>query len=135
MAQALTERFIAVKIYLGQDREASRRYRPFWTPTLFFLDPEGHALLDWPGFIPEGAFLHLLDLGQALVGLRRGRFGETLALLEGIVRDHPDSVFAPEALWWLGAVRQVVEGDAEALSRTREQIAAAYPGSAAALRV
>ena len=124
-----------MKLYLGQDREATRRYRPFWTPTLLFLDPHGHALLDWPGMIPPHAFLPLLDLGEALVGLRRGRFSESLSLLEGVVSHHPDSVFAPEALWWLGAVRQVAKGDGEALARTRQRILEEYPGSAAALRV
>ena len=85
--------------------------------------------------IPAGALLPFLDLGEALVGLRRGRFKEALTLLEGVVDRHPDSVFAPEALWWLGAVQQVAKGDAEALARTRRMILEKYPGSAAALRV
>ena len=135
MARALAERFVPLKLYLGQDREATRRYRPFWTPTLFFLDPNGHALQDWAGTIPAEAFLPLLDLGEALVGLRRGRFQEALDLLEGVVNRHPESVFAPEALWWLGAVQQVAKGDGEALTRTRQLILEKYPGSAAALRV
>jgi len=85
--------------------------------------------------IPAPAFLPLLDLGQALVGLRRGRFDEALALLEGVVARHPESVFAPEALWWLGAVQQVAKRDREALARTRRMILESYPNSAAALRV
>ena len=67
-------------------------------------------------------FCPFLDLGEALVGLRRGRFDEALTLLEGVVDQHPDSVFAPEALWWLGAVQQVAKGDGEALARTRQMI-------------
>jgi TolA-binding protein len=52
-----------------------------------------------------------------------------------VVTRHPESVFAPEALWWLGAVKQVAKGDGEALARTRQTILEKYPGSAAALRV
>ncbi|NIP80403.1 MAG: thioredoxin family protein, partial [Gemmatimonadetes bacterium] len=63
-----------LKQLLGVDREASRRYRPFWTPTLFFLDPDGRVLSRWPGLIPPAELLPQLDLGEALVGLRRGRF-------------------------------------------------------------
>jgi TolA-binding protein len=91
--------------------------------------------MDWPGVIPAFALMPLLDLGEALVGLRRGRFKEALELLEGLVNQHPDSVFAPEALWWLGAVQQVAKGDEKALGRTRQLILERYPGSAAALRV
>ena len=120
---------------LGHDREPTRRYRPFWTPTFYFLDPEGHSHLDWPGMIPTEALLPFLDLGEALVGLRRGRFKEAVALLEGVVENHPDSVFAPEALWWLGVVLHVTAGDGSALARTREMIRERYPDSAAALRV
>ena len=69
------------------------------------------------------------------MGLRRGRFTEALTLLEGVVERHPESVFAPEALWWLGAVQQVAKGDGEALARTRRMILERYPESAAALRV
>ena len=124
-----------MKLLLGEDREASRRYRPFWTPTLYFLDPAGHALLDWPGFIPPQATHPLLNLGEALVGLRRGRFKEAMGLLVAVEEETPDSVFAPEALWWLGVVRQVVEGNAEALTGIHQKILARYPASAAALRV
>jgi TolA-binding protein len=91
--------------------------------------------MDWPGIIPAHALHPLLDLGEALVGLRRGRFKEALTLLEGVVDQHSDSVFAPEALWWLGAVQQVAKGDGEALALTRQLILERYPGSAAALRV
>jgi hypothetical protein len=123
-----------LKLFLGGDREASRRYRPFWTPTLYFLDPEGLALLDWPGFLPPHAAHPLLNLGEALVGLRRGRFNEVTRLLETLVEDYPDSVFAPDARWWLGVVRHVVEGDAEALTKARKEILDRYPASPAALR-
>lgn len=135
MEDTLREEFVPLKLLLGRDRDATRRYRPFWTPTLYFLDPDGHALLDWPGVIPAGDLRVLLDLGRALVGLRRGRFEEALGLLEGITGDHPESPFAPEALWWLGAVRHVTMGDEEGLEETRRRLEERYPDSAAALRV
>ncbi len=131
----VSDRFVPLKLYLGRDREATRRYRPFWTPTLYFLDPDGTSLLDWPGVIPEDSFQVLLDLGDALVGLRRGRFQEAVELLDGIQRDHPESVFAPEALWWSGVVRHVVQGDAGALEGSRRKLKEHYPDSAPALRV
>ncbi len=124
-----------LKQLLGVDREASRRYRPFWTPTLFFLDPDGRVLSRWPGLIPPAELLPQLDLGEALVGLRRGRFEAALALLERAVEDWPESVAAPEALYWSGNVRYVMDGDRAALDRSREALAERYPGSPAALRV
>ena len=85
--------------------------------------------------IPTEALLPFLDLGEALVGLRRGRFKEAVTLLEGVVDRHPDSVFAPEALWWLGVVLHVTAGDGTALARTRKTLQERYPDSPAALRV
>jgi len=133
--EAIQKRFVPVKLYLGRDRDATRRYRPFWTPTLYFLGPDGHALVDWPGFIPPESLLVLLDLGEALVGLRRGRFQEALDLLEGIPQNHPRSAFAPEALWWAGVVHHVAKGDSAAMARAHRQLLERYPESPAALRL
>jgi hypothetical protein len=131
----VSDRLVPLKLFLGRDREATRRYRPFWTPTLYFLDPDGTSLLDWPGVIPKGPLQVLLDLGEAMVGLRRGRFQEAVGLLDGILEDYPDSVFAPEALWWSGVVRHVVQGDDAALERSRRKLKERYPDSPPALRV
>ena len=125
---------MAVKQLLGEDRVASRRYRPFWTPTLFFLDPDGRVLWRWPGLIPADELLPQMDLGEALVGLRRGRFRESLSLLERAVEEWPRSVAAPEALYWAGNVRYVMDGDRAALDRSRAALAERYPGTPAALR-
>lgn len=124
-----------LKQLLGIDSATSRRYRPFWTPTLFFLDPDGRVLSRWPGLIPADELLAQLDLGEALVGLRRGRFREALTLLERATKDWPDSAAAPEALYWAGNVRYVMDGDRAALDRGRAELTERYPGSPAALRV
>ena len=135
MADAIAERFVALKQLLGEDREASRRYRPFWTPTLYFLDPDGHALVTWPGLINADDMLALLDYGEAQVGIRRGRFRPSLERLERIPEAWPDSPIAPEALWWAGSLRYVMDGDREALEDRRAELVERYPESAAARRV
>ena len=135
VAAAIADRFVALKQLLGPDREASRRYRPFWTPTLYFLDPDGHALVTWPGLIGAENMLALLDYGQAQVGIRRGRFKPSLEALEGIPEAWPDSPIAPEALWWAGNLRYVMDNDRDALDARRAELVERYPESAAALRV
>lgn len=126
---------VPLKQLLGVDREASRRYRPFWTPTLYFLDPDGHALVTWPGLIGVEDMLALLDYGRAQVGIRRGRFKPSLELLDGVCDDWPGSVVAPEALYWSGNVRYVMDGDQAALDARRRELVERYPESAAARRV
>lgn len=135
VAAAVADRFVALKQLLGENREASRRYRPFWTPTLYFLDPDGHALVTWPGPIGADDVLPLLDFGEAQVGIRRGRFKPSLALLEGIGDAWPDSPLAPEALWWAASLQYVMEGDRDALESRRGALVERYPDSAAARRV
>lgn len=135
MASAIAERFVPLKQLLGVDREASRRYRPFWTPTLLFLDPDGRVLLRWPGLIPADDLLAQLDLGEGLVAIRRGRFSQAVTAFDRAVEDHPDSVAAPEALYWAGNVRYVKSGDRSALDAVRARLVERYPESAAARRV
>ena len=135
VAAAVRARFIPLKQLLGVHREASRRYRPFWTPTLLWLDPDGRVLLRWPGLLPADELLAHMDLGEALVGLRRGRFPESLDRLERCVADWPETAAAPEALYWAGNVRYVMEGDREALDEARERLLERYPESPAARRV
>jgi hypothetical protein len=132
---AVRERFVPLKQRLGVHREASRRYRPFWTPTLLWLDPDGRVLLRWPGLIPADELLAQLDLGEALVGLRRGRFAEALDRLEACVDAWPESAAAPEALYWAGNVRYVMDGDRQSLDTARKTLTERYPESPAALRV
>ena len=135
VADAVDERFVALKQLLGVDRDASRRYRPFWTPTLYFLDPDGHALVTWPGVISADDMLALLDYGEAQVGIRRGRFRPSLELLEGVPETWPESPIAPEAMWWAGSLRYVMDGDRAALDASRRRLVDRYPDSPAARRV
>lgn len=135
VVEAVRDRFVALKQLLGEDREASRRYRPFWTPTLYFLDPDGHGLVTWPGLVNADDMLALLDFGAAQVGMRRGRFKPALELLERIPEEWPDSPLAPEALWWAGNLRYVMEGGRSALDERRAELVERYPDSAAARRV
>ena len=135
VASAIRDRFVPLKQLLGADREAARRYRPFWTPTVYFLDPDGHALVQWPGLIPADEMLALLDYGEAQVGIRRGRFRPSLELLERVPEHWPDSVLAPEALYWAGNLRYVMDGDREALDARRAVLVERYPDSVAARRV
>lgn len=132
---AVATRFVPLKQLLGVDRDASRRYRPFWTPTLYFLDPDGHALVQWPGMIPADDMLALLDYGQAQVGIRRGRFGPSLELLDRIPVRWPDSPIAPEALYWAANLRYVMDSDRDALDAARAELVERYPDSPAARRV
>lgn len=134
MRAAVNTRFVPLKQLLGVHREASRRYRPFWTPTLLWLDPDGRVLNRWPGLIAAEELLAQLDLGQALVALRRGRFTEAVELLEQCVDAWPETAAAPESLYWAGNVRYVMDGDRASLDRARQRLAERYPGSPAAKR-
>ena len=135
VGDAVAERFVALKQLLGEHREATRRYRPFWTPTLYFVDPDGHALVEWPGVIPVADMLALLDFGEAQVGIRRGRFDRALELLDRVPERWPGSPIAPESLYWAGNLRYVMDGDRSALDDRRAALVERYPESAAARRV
>lgn len=132
---AIRERFVPLRLELKRDRAAVRRFNLFWTPTLYFLDHTGTVRAESVGYLPPDELLALLDYGEAHVVLRRGRFERAAALFDRIAANHPDSGFAPDALYWAANVRYLMTNDTAELDARRAELRRRYPDSLAARKV
>ncbi len=130
--QEIERRFVPVRLLLGSEREAVRRYGLFWTPTLLVLDPAGPARAESAGVLPADDLLAFLDWGEAHVLLRRAKFARAAELFAGIGDHWPASPLAPEGLYWAAIARFMMDHDDATLEAGRAELRRRYPDSLAA---
>ena len=66
---------------------------------------------------------------QAFLALRETRYADAAEGFDAFLREHPDSTYAPNALYWLGEVYYVTR-DFETALEQFERLTQLYPGSA-----
>ena len=107
---AISDRFVPVKLHLIKDREFTRQWQVFWTPTVLFGDRSGKVRYTSPNYLPPDAFLDLLDVGEALVDMRWRGYEDAISLLTGLENRSPEGPFAAEAIYWRGIAAYFRDG-------------------------
>ena len=100
-----------------------------WTPTLITLDTSGTEHHRTTGFLAAEELVPSLLLGIAKSHFDLEQFTEALAALETILKDHPKSDSAPEALYLRGVSQYKSTNDPKPLKTAYEQLKAEYPSS------
>ncbi len=100
-----------------------------WTPTLIILDPDGKEHQRTVGFLPPEELIPSLLLGIAKSYFNRERFGEALSTLDQILRDHPQSDSAPEAIYLRGVCGYKNTHHPQSLKEAYEYLQANYPSN------
>ena len=126
---AITARFIPVKLDLSGDRSVVRDLNVFWTPTILFGDRRGRIHYQSLDFLPPPEFLDILDIGEAMVLLRWAGYQQALELLAAIEQRNPSSPFVPEALYRQGLVAFLESGSSTRLRENASMLAERYPES------
>ena len=130
VASFITKNFIPAKFHIKDAKPTFERFNAMWTPTILVLDEQGKEHHRIEGFLPAEDFLAQLKLGRAKAAFAAGRWGEAEELYRAIVRDHPNSDVAPEAMYWAGVSKYKATNDAAALAETGRTLKAKYPQSA-----
>ncbi len=125
----VTEHFVPVKIHIAEQPREFDRFGAVWTPTLAVLDPDGEEHDRFVGYLPGDDFLARLSLGLAHRAVGRKRWEEAEELFRQVADERPDSVAAPEALYWAGVARYQGRDDASALGATAGALEERYPDS------
>ena len=110
-------------------KRLGEKYGVQWTPTVLVLDPEGVERHRVEGFLPVDEFLPQIALGQAKVAFARQDFGAAEQRFREIVKRHPSSESAAEALYWAGVSRYKGTGEAKALGETARAFTEQYKDS------
>jgi thiol-disulfide isomerase/thioredoxin len=136
VADAISERFVPVQLHLRKDTEFVRQWQVFWTPTILFADRSGKVRYQSPNFLPPEALLDVMDIGEALVGMRWKGYQEAIDLLNGLVARSPDGPVTAEAIYWRGIAAYFRDGSSSVSAHKEwDELLERFPDSIWALRI
>lgn len=132
----INQLLVPVRLILNrrEDQPNFRAHRVIWTPTLAILDRRGVSHYQSPGYLPPQAFLHLLHVGLARAHLAWAGYDQATALLQTVI-DTPDSLFAPEALYWQGVAWYLQQRRRAPMMVAWNRLRHDYPASPWAARI
>ena len=81
------------------------------------------------GYLPKDDFQVFLDMGLARVALCNKKWADAESRYAAVIAEHPDSVYAPQAVYFRGVSEYSQSHDHHVLTRTAEQLAEKYPDS------
>lgn len=117
-----------MKVHVKEQPQTFQRFNVQWTPVLVVLDPDGREQHRWEGYLPPDEFLGQLELGLAKSAFAAGRWAEAERLFREVAERHPETEYAPQAVYYAG-VSRYKGGDAKALAETGRALRERYPGS------
>jgi hypothetical protein len=127
--------FVPLRLVLNRaaDQPHFRAQRVIWTPTIVILDRRGQGHYQSPGYLPPDLFLPMMRIGLARTLGAWGRYDEAAEQLTHVADEA--GPYAPEALFWLGAVWYLQSRRRTALMRAWGRLRAEYPSSIWAARI
>lgn len=133
---AIAERFIPLRLHLIEDRQWTRPFQVFWTPTILIGDRSGKIRYTSVNYLPPEEFLDILDIGEALVAMRWRDYDTAIRRLASVDERRTDGPLNAEALYWLGITEYFRQGRSPAASHAVwDQLVARFPDSIWAKRV
>ena len=128
VVEFVSENLVPLRVQFDEEPLASQ-FRVKWTPTLVVLDDKGEEHHRTVGFFEPNQFIPSLMLGIAKVAFDEDRFETALEYLEKLLKDHPESNSAPEAIYLRGVSLYKSTKDPRPLKAAYEKLADAYPDS------
>ncbi len=133
---AINERFVSLKLHLIDDREHTRAFQVFWTPTILIGDRSGKVRYTSVNFLPPDEFLDILDIGEALAAMRWREYDNATARLLDVEQRRPDGPLTAEAIYWRGITAYFDEGrSSAAANHVWRKLADRFPESIWAKRI
>lgn len=121
--------FVPVRQDILQNREIRSRYSAFWTPSFFFLDPNGKMLHSINGYLGVEDFRIVMRLGKAAVDLPRGRYLQVIDLMDDGLKLFPANPRASSMLFTRGMAEYLLGREKSAFRGTMREIVEEYPES------
>lgn len=129
----LTECFVSIKYNTTMPTVWGKRLMAsvahVWHPDLIVLDYRLTELRRIVGYLPPSDFIAQLQVAAGLMDLFHGLAADAYNSFDRVMRDHPESGAAPEAMYWAGVAAYRVGGGLSALAARWESLRARYPSS------
>lgn len=134
VAALLNDAFVPLQAEIMGAVELRRKYHAVWTPNLQVLDTRGDPIYRTDGWLPPGEFVPFLLVALGQFHFLRHRYLLAVAVLEDVGLRYPRSSYAPEALYYLGTSRYMVNRDRSTMEATWRELQRRYPDSPWAIR-
>ena len=129
MQELLDEETAPVQVSKEDEKPVFERYGVFWTPTLVLLDAKGNAHQRLvPASLAPDDFLPIVrtTIGRAYMSMKR--YDEAIRAFDAVLSRHPDSIAAPEAMYWRGTAQHFKKND-DAMKEAWAELCEQYPDS------
>ena len=125
----IIEKYMVPIQVLFDSQPLAARFNIQWTPTVITLDEEGKEHHRTIGFLAPEEFIPSLMLGVAKCHFDREKFSKAIPMLEEILKNHPKSEAAPEAVYVRGVALYKSTHSAEHLKEVYKRLQSEYPSS------
>ncbi len=93
---------------------------------MLVIDPESAERARNEGYLPKAEFRAWMEAGLARLAFVRKQWAEAELRYGGVAGRYPQTVFAPEAIYWKGVSRYKMN-DHGALGETASELGRRYP--------
>ena len=129
IVEYVSEHFIGWRVDYSTESHLLRRYNVVWTPTVVFADINSSEHYREVGYLPPHLFIAHLAMGRAQVAWRTHNYSEAGELFDALAGDYPESILAPEALYFRGVCRYKATGSDVHLFEAAGALERLYPES------
>ena len=101
---------------------------------MVIMDRDGREQWRLEGYLPRDEFGVNLKMGLARIAVKRKDWSDAEQRYADVVEEHPDSLYAPEAIYWRGVCRYKATNDHHALGDVATIFSEKYQDSLEALK-
>lgn len=134
LASFINENFVPLSVHVKENPKNFRRFDAFWTPTVLILDADGKERWRLEGYLPKDEFRAFLDMGLARVALCNKKWADAESRYAAVASDHPNSIYAPQAVYFRGVSEYSRSHDHLVLTDTAVELKNNYGGNEWQLR-
>ena len=128
VVEFITKNVIPIRIP-SDSEPLSTDFRIKWTPTFIILDENGREHAREVGFLTPEEFAPTITMCIAKYHFELDRFQSAIHCTDEILKDHPKSDAAPEAVFLRGVLGYKSAHDVMSLKKAYERLAEEYPKS------
>jgi thioredoxin-related protein len=121
--------FVPLRQDILENRQVRSMYSAYWTPSFFILNERGQMLTSFNGYLGPEDFRVFLRLGYAAYLIPKGKYRETIALMEEGVEKFPNNPRAPTMMFTKGMAEYLTGRDKVSFYDVMSEIREKYPDS------
>lgn len=121
--------FVPLRQDILGNRDVRSKYFAYWTPSFYFLDYRGNMRHYFNGFLNAEDFRVLLRLAKAALDIPRGRYIETMDLMDEGLELFPHNPRASSLLFTRGMAEYLLGKERSSFREAMTEIRKEYPNS------